>query len=452
MDMLNYEQLSLNILDSLETGIIMINTDNKITYVNNAYAKYLSKAKDELCGKDIREVIPHTRLPVVCKSGIAEYNSWQPAKAGYLCGNRIPIYHNGQIIGAIAELVIRNVEQIDKLTKELSFLESKISYLEETVKEHDDNGQFIFNSPKMKEIYNVLRKASISDTTVMITGETGVGKEVAAKFIYNLSDRRDKPFIKINCAAIPDNLLESELFGYSKGAFTGADQKGKVGKFELANEGIIFLDEISSLTLSMQSKLLRVLQEKEVEPIGGSNSIKLDVKVIAASNIPLEDLVEKNRFRKDLYYRLNVVRVVVPPLRERKEDIIPLADNFIDEFSKKLNRNRKILTPEAKKILVNYNWPGNVRELKNLIERLTIMVDGLYIDDEGLQKYSNLKNISNKNIGSLKEELEETERRLILQSLKEANGNKSKAAKLLDIDRTTLYSKIYKYNISTNNM
>lgn len=279
-----------------------------------------------------------------------------------------------------------------------------------------------------------------------------MGKEVAAKFIYNLSDRRDKPFIKINCAAIPDNLLESELFGYSKGAFTGADQKGKVGKFELANEGIIFLDEISSLTLSMQSKLLRVLQEKEVEPIGGSNSIKLDVKVIAASNIPLEDLVEKNRFRKDLYYRLNVVRVVVPPLRERKEDIIPLADNFIDEFSKKLNRNRKILTPEAKKILVNYNWPGNVRELKNLIERLTIMVDGLYIDDEGLQKYSNLKNISNKNIGSLKEELEETERRLILQSLKEANGNKSKAAKLLDIDRTTLYSKIYKYNISTNNM
>lgn len=452
MDMLSYEQLSLNILDSLETGIIMINTDNKITYVNNAYAKYLSKAKDELCGKDIREVIPHTRLHIVCKSGIAEYNSWQPAKAGYLCGNRIPIYHNGQIIGAIGELVIGNVEQIDKLTKELSFLESKISHLEETVKEHDDNGQFIFNSPKMKEIYNVLRKASISDTTVMITGETGVGKEVAAKFIYNLSDRRDKPFIKINCAAIPDNLLESELFGYSKGAFTGADQKGKVGKFELANEGIIFLDEISSLTLSMQSKLLRVLQEKEVEPIGGSNSIKLDVKVIAASNIPLEDLVEKNRFRKDLYYRLNVVRVVVPPLRERKEDIIPLADNFIDEFSKKLNRNRKILTPEAKKILVNYNWPGNVRELKNLIERLTIMVDGLYIDDEGLQKYSNLKNISNKNIGSLKEELEETERRLILQSLKEANGNKSKAAKLLDIDRTTLYSKIYKYNISTNNM
>lgn len=450
--MLSYEQLSLNILDSLETGIIMINTDNKITYVNNAYAKYLSKAKDELCGKDIREVIPHTRLHIVCKSGIAEYNSWQPAKAGYLCGNRIPIYHNGQIIGAIGELVIGNVEQIDKLTKELSFLESKISHLEETVKEHDDNGQFIFNSPKMKEIYNVLRKASISDTTVMITGETGVGKEVAAKFIYNLSDRRDKPFIKINCAAIPDNLLESELFGYSKGAFTGADQKGKVGKFELANEGIIFLDEISSLTLSMQSKLLRVLQEKEVEPIGGSNSIKLDVKVIAASNIPLEDLVEKNRFRKDLYYRLNVVRVVVPPLRERKEDIIPLADNFIDEFSKKLNRNRKILTPEAKKILVNYNWPGNVRELKNLIERLTIMVDGLYIDDEGLQKYSNLKNISNKNIGSLKEELEETERRLILQSLKEANGNKSKAAKLLDIDRTTLYSKIYKYNISTNNM
>ena len=139
--------------------------------------------------------------------------------------------------------------------------------MEETVKEHDDNGQFIFNSPKMKEIYNVLRKASISDTTVMITGETGVGKEVAAKFIYNLSDRRDKPFIKINCAAIPDNLLESELFGYSKGAFTGADQKGKVGKFELANEGIIFLDEISSLTLSMQSKLLRVLQEKRLNPL-----------------------------------------------------------------------------------------------------------------------------------------------------------------------------------------
>lgn len=447
---LNYEQLSLNIFDSLKTGIIMINKDNKVAFANRAYTQYLSKTKDEIYGKDIREIIPHTRLHIVCKTGIAEFNCWQPAKAGYLCGNRIPIYHNGKIIGAIAELIIGNVEQIDKLTKELAILESKVSYLSqlEEIVNQQNNNDFIFNSLKMKEIYNLLQKASLSDTTIMITGETGVGKEVVAKHIYNLSNRNEKPFIKVNCAAIPDNLIESELFGYTKGAFTGADPKGKIGKFELANEGIIFLDEISSLSLSMQSKLLRVLQEREVERIGDNKSFKLDIKVIAASNKPLENLVKQDKFREDLYYRINVVKVEVPPLRERKEDIIPLTNTFLKEFAAKLNKPFKTLTEEAKETLVNYAWPGNVRELKNIIERLSIMVDGSHIGDASLQEHTNLKKLSRKAIGTLREELEQKEKRLIIETLENTKGNRTQAAKTLDINRTTLYSKMHKYNIT----
>lgn len=312
----------------------------------------------------------------------------------------------------------------------------------------------IGDSEKMQKIFEVIEKVADSDSTILILGESGTGKELIAKAIHYNSYRREHPFIPVNCAAIPSELLESELFGHEKGAFTNAIRT-RIGRFELANGGTIFLDEIGDMSPMLQSKLLRILQDRQFERIGGVKTIKTDIRVIAATHQDLKLAVEQKRFREDLYYRLNVIPIHIPPLRERKSDIPLLAHHFLEHFNKTKKKKIKGFTKEAMDKLIQYNWPGNVRELENTIERVIILLDGDFITPQDLpEKFQSLSrdNLSQEIIIpeegiSLEEAVNEFEKRLILQALQKTGWVKNKAARLLNLNRTTLIEKIKRQNL-----
>lgn len=303
----------------------------------------------------------------------------------------------------------------------------------------------IDNSQPMKDLVALIKKVAASMATVYIHGETGVGKELVARAIHELSDRKKQPFIKVNCSALPETLLESELFGYEKGAFTGAFAR-KPGRFELANKGTIFLDEIGDISPLIQLKLLRIIQQKEVERLGGTETLSLDVRIITATNKDLEQLVKKGAFREDLYYRLNVIPLNVPPLRERKEDFEPLVQTFIETISRTYGSPMKVIQPEAMAALKAYTWPGNVRELENIIERLMVISEGKEISLSELPEKIVTCNssCSAQSLDMVKDLMEE---KTILEALKQSNGNITQAAARLGISRRSLHRKINKYDL-----
>ncbi|MGM0607591.1 MAG: sigma-54-dependent transcriptional regulator [Candidatus Muiribacteriota bacterium] len=296
----------------------------------------------------------------------------------------------------------------------------------------------------MQKVFEIIEKVSKIDVTVLITGESGTGKELVANAIHYNSQRKNKPLIKMNCSAFPENLLESELFGYEKGAFTGADKTHK-GKFQLADTGTVFLDEIADMQLSLQAKMLRVLQNKTVEPLGSTKSFEIDVRIIAATNQELEKLVGNKEFRQDLYYRLNVVNIKLPPLRVRGDDIILITDYLIKKFNKEFNKNIKGISEEVKKSFYKYKWPGNVRELENIIQHSMVFCEGDIIKQSDLPDFFAQTEI---NYDFDKGSLAEVEKIHILHILQQNNYNISKAAKILKIDRKTLYNKMEKYGLS----
>ena len=302
--------------------------------------------------------------------------------------------------------------------------------------------EIVGNCEKMKEVFKLIEKVAKTDIPVLITGETGTGKELVARAIYKRSSRKNKPFVIINCGAIPDNLLESELFGYEKGSFTGAYKK-KLGKIEIANGGVLFLDEIGELPPHLQVKLLRFLQESKIDRIGGKYPIKVNVRIIAATNRDLSRAVEEGKFREDLFFRLNVVNIHLPPLRERGDDIILLANHFLNFYNDKFGKRIKGFTNECIKSIMSYSWPGNVRELENRIKRALIVLNEGLIDSlsMGLDKETLNKKLT------LKEAKEKLEKDLITLSLKKWKGNLKKAAEDLGITRQTLYSLMRKYNL-----
>lgn len=311
--------------------------------------------------------------------------------------------------------------------------------------------QFVFsemlvaNSPKMKDLIKMVKKVSGSVANIYIQGETGVGKELIAHAIHELSDRRDHPFIKVNCSALPETLLESELFGYEKGAFTGAFAR-KLGRFELANGGTIFLDEIGDISPLIQLKLLRIIQQKELERLGGTQTISLDVRIITATNKDLEALVKEGVFREDLYYRLNVIPLTVPALRERPEDIRELIETFMSISSSLYHTKPKAIEPEALEALVQYPWPGNVRELENIIERILIISEGASIKLEDLPpKILKKSNLPSESLEAYKESVEAE---ILKEALENCQGNITKAAEKLGISRRSLHRKINKYNLN----
>lgn len=323
----------------------------------------------------------------------------------------------------------------------------------------DEPGAVIIgNSYQMKEIYNLIKQVAKSpSTTVLIQGESGTGKELVARAIHHLSSRKNGRFVDINCAALTESLLEAELFGYEKGSFTGAITTGKPGLFEVADKGTIFLDEIGEMGITLQAKLLRILQERQFKRVGGINDIKIDVRVIASTNRNLEEEVESDNFRKDLYYRLKVLPIYIPPLRERKDDIMLLVKHFVHKYNNEFNKNIHQIPPETEKMLLEYKWPGNIRELKNVIERAVLITGngilhpelGVTIDlRKGCAENTNGMNTNVENNEAINiRSLANIERQHIQKVLNETSWRRTEAAKILGINRTTLYNKIKEYGL-----
>jgi DNA-binding NtrC family response regulator len=325
---------------------------------------------------------------------------------------------------------------------------SRLHSMTEPQGDASDRYGLVGSSTAMKEIFRVIDKVASSNATVLIQGETGTGKERVAEAIHRNSPRRDTPFVRMNCASLPDNLLESELFGHEKGAFTGADQM-RIGRFEVANDGTLFLDEVGNMSANTQAKVLRAIQNQEFERLGGSRTIKVDVRIIAATNINLETAIKEGRFREDLFYRLNVVNLVVPPLRERIGDIVPLAEHFLKYFARELRRRVSSFSPDAVKRLQEYRWPGNVRELENSVERAVLMCEADVISpvDLTLLDREHTLNMSPQLAAELLN-LESLEKNALLEALKRSNWIQKEAAKLLGISSRVMNYKVQKHSIT----
>ncbi len=379
-----------------------------------------------------------------------------------------PIFQNNAVVGIISiiafrekerEALLKNRSKLEEFLKYMSVLiESKIYTTEandkleqqiKVIRNTEANCSFVGNSTKMQEVMKIAKKVAKTDSTVFIRGESGTGKEILAKTIHSLSERREKLMISINCAAIPENLVESELFGYEEGSFTGAKKRGSIGKFELADKSTIFLDEIGDMPLPVQTKLLRVLQENKVERIGGKKPIPIDIRVICATNKNIEQMVEEGKFREDLYYRLNIIPMELPPLRKRREDIPPLVEHYIAYYNQKLNKNIVSVSTEAKEALLGYGWPGNIRELKNILEYLANIVEGEHIQLSDLPDYIIFKSNKGYSDWSLEDIMKEYEKRVLTNLVKKNTTveEKNQLAKTLKISRATLYRKLGKYDL-----
>ncbi len=325
-----------------------------------------------------------------------------------------------------------------KKTLEKKDLVQENIYLKQTLKEKDAFCDLIGKTPVMRSVFDLIKQVAPSNSTVLITGESGTGKEIVAKAIHKQSLRAKKPFVAVNCAAIPESLIESEVFGFERGAFTGAGER-KLGKFELADGGTLFLDEIGCMNEAMQAKLLRFLQDGTIEKVGGKTTLKVDVRIISATNLDLEQAIKKGKFREDLFYRLNVIPIHLPPLRDRRQDIPLFLDYFLDLFSKETKKAIKKLDAAALKILKNYNWPGNVRELQNLVERVVVLSkERVQLSAQDIP----LLQAGSKEITPLKESVRQFEKEQITKALLKAGNNQTKAAQLLGINRTTLIEKM----------
>jgi transcriptional regulator with PAS, ATPase and Fis domain len=398
-------------------------------------------------------VIENTRMHIVAKTGKAEINQSHRIMGQNMVVQRIPIKKDGRVIAVFGQVMFKDVRDVRKLATELSLLESKVKlYEEELINLRSTRYTFdsiIGTSQAIKSLKKEAIQAAANQYPVLITGESGTGKELFAQAIHHAGPRRIHPFVRINCAAIPKDLLESELFGYDKGAFTGADPNGKAGKFELARHGTVFLDEVGDLPLNMQPKLLRVIEDKEFERVGGTSIIQSDFRIIAATNQNLSKMLADNQFRKDLFYRLNVIPLNIPPLRERKDDIVSTARHLLEQIAREANLPEKTIDREAEMALTRYDWQGNVRELFNVLERTMSTLDGdtIHLQDLPFYLYRNQTKLSQDRRSPLKDVQSRTEKDAILYALEETGNNKAGAAKILGIHRTLLYKKMKKYDI-----
>jgi len=440
------------ILNSAYEGVVVVNENGIITMFNDAYCRFLKVKQEDIIGNHVTEAIENTRMHIVLKTGKAEIRHIQHIHGHNMICDRIPIRENGKIIGAVGKVLFRDVSEVDELMKQTRHLKEQLEYYKSELIKEREAKYSLDNIVGRSRIITVLKelaeKCAKSSSTILIRGESGTGKGLLAHAIHNMSPRRNNPLIKVNCAAVPENLLESELFGYDGGAFTGAKKDGKTGKFQQAQGGTIFLDEIGDMPVKMQVKLLRVLQEKEIERLGSNKTIKVDVRVIAATNRNLEELIEEGKFREDLFYRLNVISLEMPSLRSRKEDIPLLVDFLCKKLCKSMGIGEKNISQAAYDILLRYSWPGNVRELENVLERALNVIDNDTINPEHLPYYIRQPKVLLKD-GEfhLKSIVEDTEKEVIRRAFHAAGGKGVEAAKLLGVSKSTFYEKAGKYGI-----
>ena len=451
------------ILEGSFDGILVTDAEGKILFVNSSYERVAEIKRSEMEGKYMRDLINPVWMPEPVSHIVARektvISKRQVVKSGrHIMVTGRPLFDDKENIRKII-INARDITEIYNLTEELQKArESEKAYFDRVdtplTGTDDSDKRILAISEPMKQVLSLAEKVANFQVTVLVLGESGVGKEEIAKFIHQNSIRKDKPLVVVNCGAIPENLLESELFGYEKGAFTGAMQAGKQGLFEAAEDGTIFLDEIGEIPLDLQVKLLRFLESKEIRRVGSVNTKIVDVRIIAATNCDLLEMVKEGTFREDLYYRLNVVQIEVPPLRKRIADIMPLASLFINRYNKKYNQEKK-LTYDLVKALERYSWPGNVRQLKNIMENMVIVSNNEYLQPEDLPwNESGKKNVTAKMIDSLSENeelglneaLDALECQILTQA-KETYGTTRKIAEKLKVNQSTIVRKMQKYGL-----
>jgi len=436
MDLPSYKETNI-ILDSIADGVFTVDKDWRITSFNRAAEQITGVTRKDAIGRPCREVLKAD----VCEGGCALRETMEtghtiiskPVDIIDAHGRRKPITistallkdEKGQVVGGVE--TFRDMTIVEELRKQV-------------LKQYRCE-DIISRSAKVQQLFDVLPRVAESDCTVLIEGETGTGKELFARAVHSLGRRKNKPFIAVNCGALPDTLLESELFGYKAGAFTDA-KKDKPGRFALAQGGTIFLDEIGDVSPAVQVRLLRVLQEKTYEPVGGVASVKTDARVITATNKNLQELVDKGVFRKDLFYRINVVRFHLPPLRERREDIPLLVDHFIQRFNSRYGKNICCVSNEVMAVLMNYAFPGNIRELENVIEHSFVLCQGRVIEKKDLPEVFRTGGTANGGKSGELRTLKQMEAMMIEQALRRHDGNRAAAARDLDIDPSTPFRKL----------
>lgn len=441
------------IFDSIYNGVMVTDAEGFITHFNQPYGKFLGLDPEQQIGRHCTEAVENTRMHIVAKTGRAEINQSQEIMGQRMVVQRIPIRKDGRVIAVFGQVMFKDIRDVRKLADRLSLLESKVKFYEEELLSLRSTrytfDSILCESESLLRLKKEALQASANSFPVLVTGESGTGKELFAQAIHHASPRKIHPFVRINCAAIPKDLLESELFGYEKGAFTGASTSGKPGKFELADRGTIFLDEIGDLPLDMQPKLLRVLEYKEFERVGGTTMIRSDFRLIAATNQNLEKLMAEGHFRRDLFYRLSVIPLHIPPLRQRREDILPIARSILRRLEDEANLDRINLLPAAEKVFTLYDWPGNVRELSNVLERAVAGLHDQRIRPSDLPFYvcRGAEDQDPCREASFRSAQARAEKAAIGRALAEAENNKAKAARILGIHRTLLYKKMKKYDI-----
>ncbi len=455
MNSVGFRQFCYDIFDKLPIAIDIVDKDGNILYMNRCFLNFLKLKEEDVLGRYVGEINYNSRFPEVLKNKKAEIawgHKFENGKEAIV--HRLPIIDdNGDIIGGFGMVLFENIKEVRDILDKFQHLDTELKKYKSTIAKLNCAKytllDIIGESDAVTKCKVKTKKIARVNSNIFIHGESGVGKELFAHSVHNESNRKDKPFVSINCSAIPENLIESELFGYEEGAFTGAKKGGNVGKFQLAQGGTIFLDEIGEMPLYLQAKLLRVIQEKEVYPIGANAPVKIDVRVVSASHKNLMQLVDKGQFREDLYYRLNVLNLNIPSLRERKEDIKLLSEDFLNKFYKETGMYRNI-PKNVMDILKKYEWPGNVRELFNVLEKLCVNSEDVNVSihdipsaiiNKALAKEHKIKN------NKLKDILSSVEKDIIIETLKECNHNKSEVAKKLGIPRVSLYRKLEEYEI-----
>lgn len=444
------------VLDTNAMTALILDKHGNVNFINQTYLKILGKTEDQVLGKNIGDITPHTKALTVLKTGkaIVGYN-WS-VNGYHMIACSVPLIKNGEVTGCFSYSLFMDIWDaqglVDNLVNELNMYRDEVRTVHSARYSFDE---LIGEVPNIKDVKYLAQKAAQHPSiTVLINGESGTGKELFAHAIHAASSRAKFPFIRVNCAAIPAELLESELFGYEEGSFTGAMKGGRPGKFELANGGTIFLDEIGEMSMQMQSKLLVFLQEREFERLGSSKPIRVNVRIIAATNRNLPEMISQQKFREDLYYRLNVLSLEIPPLRERTRDLSLMVEYFIPKLNEELRTKVTGISDEALEILSKYSWPGNVRELVNVLQRAMLLADMADFSTLTTQHLYFMKidpSEDPKTASTLKSQLRDYEKQVLLDALESANYNKTQAANMLDIDLSSLYKKLKQYGLGSDN-
>ena len=451
-----------HLLSNPYDGMTVVDRDAIVRFISPIHERFFHHRRGEATGQPVQKVIENTRLHTIVQTGKAEVGHIQKMQGNARVVSRTPIFRDGKVVGAIGRVMFKGPRQLDELNQRINSLENEVAFYKreaEAMRRQDYSlDSIIGESRRIADLKKDIVRVAPLDVPVLVVGESGVGKELVAQAIHRLSGRRTHAMVMINAAALPATLVESGLFGYSAGAFTGANQKGHAGKFEQANGGTLFLDEIGDMPLDVQAKLLRVLQDGSVEKLGGTKPIKVDFRLVTATNRDLEDMIAENKFRLDLFYRISPVVLRVPPLRERLDDIPLLAERFLADFARRHDRQPCELPAETVAHLQAQKWPGNIRQLKHELERAAIFNSSGYIapgdiridhrdGDDFPPMQASPETEADSLTGTLGDRIAQVERRSIEAAMKRFKGNKKQVAKELNISRSYLYKKLSDYGI-----